>query len=137
MRQIFHIDHLHPKSNFEKKRLKNLSFLTLDKELMEFYVNPKHWNSIANLHLLNHSQNLVKSDRPLVEWVEDKEITLTKESLLLDKAPLDFSEFKEFYTERRDALKTRLTGKVFMTTVLSNETTIDDSDEEVVEEPIL
>ena len=63
--EVFHIDHLHPRAAFDKKLLNKASFLQDDEHLMAFYRNPVHWNAIPNLHLLNHSQNLAKKDRPL------------------------------------------------------------------------
>lgn len=134
--EVFHIDHLHPRSAFNAKKLKQQAFLDADSELLEFYKNPKHWNSITNLHLLNHSQNIAKSDRPLAEWLNDSAIQLSKQDLLVDKVGLDFVEFRSFYEQRRAALKARLISRVNVSESLSDEQTEDDSDEEVVEEAI-
>ena len=136
--ETFHIDHLHAKIFFEKKALKTHDFLQLDEELMEFYVDAKHWNTIANLHLLNDSQNISKSDKPLADWVACSDVTISKQSLLVDDAiSLDFDQFKDFYNHRRNSLRLRLESRVFMTETLSAFGFVDeDPDEEVVEEVV-
>jgi uncharacterized protein with ParB-like and HNH nuclease domain len=132
--EIFHIDHLHPKVVFEKKNLKQFDFLRDNPELMEFFADARHWNSVANLHLLNDSQNLSKKDKPLKTWLEDPAIHLDAVSLLTTEASLEFEAFRGFYSKRRNALRARLISRVYMTTSLSIEPTNDDFDEEVVEE---
>lgn len=135
--EVFHIDHLHPKSVFEKNCLKKQDFLKDDSELFTFYSDPCHWNAIPNLHLLNHSQNISKNDRPLKDWISDKNINLTAKDLLVEGVSLEFCDFKEFHDKRRLALKERLKSRVFMSTVLPIAIEPEDSDEEVVEEKIL
>lgn len=132
--EVFHIDHLHPQSAFEKKKLNQLDFLQNDPELLAFYSDAKHWNSIANLHLLNDSQNMSKKDRPLKEWLNDSTIHLSPKELLVEEVSLDLESFKEFYQKRRAALTSRLVSRVFMSSSLSEAVRSDDSDEEVVEE---
>lgn len=132
--ETFHIDHLHAKSCFEKKRLKNHIFLQQDEVLMEFYADPGHWNSIANLHLLNDSQNLSKTVKPLVDWIGRDGVAVSKQSLLVSETvSLKFDQFKTFYDHRRAALKHRLEGRVFMTEALAAMGD-DDLDDEVVED---
>jgi len=135
--ETFHIDHLHPKSAFEKKSLKSHDFLGLDDELMAFYVDPGHWNSMANLHLLNDSQNISKKAKPLAEWIGSSGITVTRNRLLLDDSvSLEFEYFKTFYEQRRAALKERLMSRVYMTQALGVDAVEDDLDDEVVEEEV-
>jgi hypothetical protein len=132
--EIFHIDHLHPRSAFDKKRLAQHTFLQDNDDLLAFYSDQTNWNSIPNLHLLNDSQNISKKDRPLKEWIEDVNIHLSTKDLLAEDVSLEFSQFKTFYEKRRSALKNRLISRVFMSASLPAEVTLDDSDEEVVEE---
>lgn len=108
-----------------------------DEELIAFYSNSAHWNSIANLHLLNDSQNISKGAKHLDEWIGSSGVTVNKKSLLLDDTiSLKFEEFMQFYEHRRAALKERLMSRVYMTEALV--TPIEgDSDEEVVEEVAL
>lgn len=133
--EVFHIDHLHPKSKFESKAaLKKHSFLANDQEKLDFYADPGHWNSIANLHLLNHSQNISKNDRDLKDWLKDRNIPISDESLLVKGVDLSFEAFPTFYAKRRAALKQRLMERVFITTPIPHEPSPVDVDEEVVEE---
>lgn len=135
--EVFHIDHLHPRSQFDKNKLKKIDFLVDSTDM--FYLNPKHWNSIANLHLLNDSQNLSKKDKSLTDWLNDPNIHLTAESLLVNKDVLGFDSFPEFYAQRRESLKQRLIQRVFMTSTSTESVLIndkDEDDEEVVDDII-
>jgi len=132
--EVFHIDHLHPRSAFESKELKLHDFLQSDETLLVFFSDARHWNSIANLHLLNDSQNLSKKDRPLSEWLNDPNINLEAQDLLVEGISLEFDAFKDFYEKRRSNLKERLKSRVFMSRALHSTPTIEDSDEEVVED---
>ncbi|QHD51210.1 DUF262 domain-containing protein [Vreelandella aquamarina] len=131
--EVFHIDHLHPRAAFDKKLLTKASFLQDDEKLMAFYRNPVHWNAIPNLHLLNHSQNLAKKDRPLKEWLSDQNVHLTPGDLLIKNVDLEFTSFKAFYLARREALKQRLISRVYMSAPLAAESVADSEDEELEE----
>jgi len=131
--EVLHIDHLHPKSSFEEKKLKQFDFLENNPELLAFFSDPKHWNSAANLHLLNDSQNRSKNNRSLEEWLEDPAVNLSPKELLVGEISLDLKSFSEFYSTRREALKRRLVNRVYMTNSLS-EGVRSDSDEEVIED---
>ena len=101
---------------------------------MNFYADNKNWNSIANLHLLNDSQNLSKKDKPLMTWVTNEKINISALTIVPDIS-LEFSAFKEFYDMRRSELKRKLTGRVFMTSnPLLADIKIDEDDEEVIED---
>ena len=132
--EIFHIDHLHPRSAFEKKALKSHDFLQTNQVLQEFFSDARHWNSIANLHLLNESENLSKNDRPLIEWLRDSNVNLSAKDLLAEEVCMEFEAFRQFYKKRRSNLKGRLVNRVFMSTQLPLAPTVEDSDEEVVED---
>ena len=132
--RVYHIDHLHPKSEFDRRKLKKHDFLSTNSELLSFYQNTAHWNSIANLHLLNDSQNVSKGARNLGEWFEDPSVHLTRSDLLADDVSLEFKDFRDFYQTRRSNLKKRLISRVFVTKTVLDATPQDDSDEEVVED---
>lgn len=132
--EVFHIDHLHPQSAFKKNCLKQLDFLKGNPELMAFFNDSKHWNSMANLHLLNDSQNISKNKKPLKTWLEDKNIHITADDLLVNEISLEFDSFKLFYEKRRAALNNRLISRVYMTDSLVIEVKPDDDDDEVVDE---
>ena len=134
--EVFHIDHLHPKSAFDKKALGKAKFLSDDDQLLGFYSDPVNWDAIPNLHLLNHSQNLSKKDRPLKEWLEDENVNLSPSDLLVDQADLEFSSFKSFCEARRCALKRRLIERVHMSSPAVAESIGDDEEEQVSEEVV-
>ncbi len=128
--QVFDIDHLHPKSHFDKEKLKKIEYLVTDESRFDFYRDPSHWNTIPNLHLLNDSQNREKSDRSLRDWI-DANVHVHAENLLVSEADLDFEAFPEFFEKRREALKRRLMDRVPMSEYLPPELSQDDTDEEV------
>ncbi len=132
--EVFHIDHLHPKSHFYEEKLKKIERLANDEEQLGFYSDPLHWNTIPNLHLLNDSQNRVKSDRSLRDWINDPNVYLSAESLLVSEADLSFNAFPEFFKERHKALKLRLKDRVTMSERLPLKPSQDDTDEEVVDD---
>lgn len=131
--EVFHIDHLHPRAAFSSKVLKKAGFLEGDEQLMAFYRDPVHWNAIPNLHLLNHSQNLAKKDRPLKEWLADQSVSLSPRDLLIENVDLEFSSFMAFYMARREALKQRLISRVYMSSPFSAESVADSEGEEMEE----
>lgn len=109
----FHIDHLHPQMLFSKKNITKLENLT-DKQ-KAFYMNANHWNSIANLHLLNDALNLSKSDQPLESWIKNNTYGFANKDLLIDDSiSLDFTCFEGFYNARREALKQRFVERVYI-----------------------
>jgi len=129
------IDHLHPQSAFTKAALVGENFLKDDPELLKYYLNPSNWNSVANLHLLNTSQNRAKQNQPLVEWILKKNIGIKPADLLLDEDDLLlFSNFKLFCEKRREALLLRLRDNIFMSDrSIATEAVIDEESE--IEEP--
>lgn len=92
----YDIDHLHPKSAFDKKQLKKYDFLLENEDLMSFFENKQHWNSIPNLYLLKSKPNKSKNDTPLKQWVEENNIKYS--DLFIDEnMGLDIEDFKYFY----------------------------------------
>jgi len=130
--QVLHIDHLHPASAFSPRKLQEHDFLRHDEELMKFFRDKTHWNSIVNLHLLNDSQNLSKKDKGLEVWINDPSSGFRREDLLLDSSDsLRFEDFREFYEKRRAAILERLRNTVRMTDVVFTPVVEDEDEEEV------
>lgn len=98
--QVFHKDHLHPFSYFQK--LKETDFE--DKDLYTFYKDPLNYNSIVNLQLLNSSLNESKLDTPLETWIRDKKIDLDNQLIPKD-VNLSTKGFPEFVSKRKELLK--------------------------------
>ena len=102
--QDFHQDHLHPASIFnnEEKLIKNIPEADI-----EYAKDPKNWNSVANLQLLNSYLNESKNDTPLEEWVQTNNITY--ESLFVPNGTsLKIEDFKKFNEARKDFIVERL-----------------------------
>ena len=66
-RNNFHEDHLHPQRDFRRLRLRSAG---ISEDKMDFYLDPRNWNSIRNLSLLDGNENQSKSGMPLEEWVK-------------------------------------------------------------------
>ena len=103
---IYHKDHLHPRSHFNKV---NYRLLGLTVEDTIFYDNYK--DRIANIRLLPNTQNLEKRDMTLQAWVEqnfDNQNAIhhfLKQHHLSENVSLDFKDFKEFVLEREKYIK--------------------------------
>lgn len=96
--QVFHKDHLHPYSYFNKLKQGAMS-----DEMFSFYTNPLNFNSVLNLQLLNSSLNESKLDTPLIDWVKDKNIDLDNQ-LIPKNVSLDVKDFQDFVKARKELL---------------------------------
>ena len=129
--QSLDIDHLHPGGAFAPSLLKKEAFLLENAELMEFYRDPRNWNSIQNLHLLNASQNRSKKDLTLAQWMAGGQSGFRMPDLLLDEddSP-SFKDFQAFCKKRRAGLLSRLRARVMMSEALMEVDALSDDDEE-------
>lgn len=93
-----HQDHIFPKSKFD---LKHYGQMKLNDKEIEYY--EANANAISNLHLLNPSVNIVKSNDDFIEWQNDQNTDFLESSLIPMNIDLDFKNFKEF-NERRKAM---------------------------------
>ena len=112
-RNVFHQDHIHPKSKFTVKCLTDAGFDEAEAKWMAERVN-----HVANLQMLGGPQNLDKSAKPFVEWLaanytnpEARADYLRRQYIPAD-VDLGLASFREFYNARRilmrDALALRL-----------------------------
>lgn len=106
----FHKDHLHPADCFQDDYLNRSGISNTD---LDFYKNQENWNSICNLQLLDANENMSKNAGELKSWVEAETkksgMTMTQfcnKHLIPEK--LEFSEFKQFITERKLILKNEI-----------------------------
>ncbi|MBC3881556.1 DUF262 domain-containing protein [Undibacterium sp. LX40W] len=107
------MDHLHPKSAFTKTELSKHKFLQDDSSKLSEFLNPINWNSIANLHLLNESQNRSKQDKSLFAWLSGTNSGVKHSDLLLEEGDsLQFEDFLAFCERRREVLMQRLRSNV-------------------------
>ena len=109
----FHIDHLHPQKAFGNKALRAANVASGD---LEFYADPKHWNSILNLRHLDANENQSKQGSTLSDWASNEakrqKVSLAKfctdRQLPDDPSLLEFARFRDFITARRRILGERL-----------------------------
>jgi len=106
---LFHQDHIHPKSFFTSKE--KLIKLGVKPEDVDFCL--ENYNKIPNLQLLEGNINMSKSAKPFVEWFNENykdEIAQNQYRALHYLIGLDLSivNFKEFFYKRREMMRERL-----------------------------
>lgn len=104
LKNNFHIDHIHPKTKFTKKKLEKYG---VSEEQTEFYM--ANFNYLGNLQLLEEVPNKEKNARFFDEWIgeqypdQDQRKDYMKKHYIPD---VDFAltNFEEFFTEREKLL---------------------------------
>lgn len=119
----FHVDHLHPRSRFTKKRLEEAG---VSEEDIQFCLD--HYDGLPNLHLLEGLANIRKTDSPLEEWLSDPKNDHWKQRSLIPDVDLDISNFRKFYEERRELLLQALRRELGFLTTLDQEAPEEDED---------
>lgn len=115
LKNNFHIDHIHPKSKFTRKKLEKYG---VPEDQVDFYMD--NYNYIGNLQLLEEVQNEEKSARYFDEWMEEQfpDPGQRKDYMQKHLIPdVDFSirNFKEFFTEREKLLCNALKKELMQT----------------------
>ena len=108
----FHIDHVFPKSRFERDRLLEAG---IEEDQVLSYQDGG--NRIGNLQLLEGVVNLEKRAKLPMEWIAETYSDSEKrrvycESHLLENVPAQINEFLEFYENRRSRLRDRISTLV-------------------------
>ena len=104
-RNNFYIDHIYPKSKFNEKYLKKQNIDVND------LCNP---NYLANLQLLEGSQNLEKSNKEFKDWLEEQDFSKEerkdyfKKNYIPENIELTFRNYNEFFEEREKLLLKQL-----------------------------
>lgn len=100
-RNVFHQDHIFPKSKFTRAKLAKRG---IPEDKIEFYLD--NVNSLANLQLLEGAPNQEKSTTDFSVWLaktypkdEDRKEYMRKH--YIPDVKLDFSNFEEFVNERK------------------------------------
>jgi hypothetical protein len=101
--QVYHKDHLHPAAFFKNLHKEE----GMSEEDYNFYKDSENWDTMPNLQLLNGTLNESKNDKPLEEWIKDRNIDLDNQLIPKDVS-LDVKDFKEFLVKRKSLLKDRL-----------------------------
>jgi hypothetical protein len=108
-RNLFHQDHVHPKSKFTAKRLAAAGFDEAEAMWMAERVN-----DVANLQMLPGPENLDKSDKLFADWLLRAYPDSSARSTYLDlnyipgNMTLGLESFREFYNARRALMRDAL-----------------------------
>ena len=105
----FHQDHIHPKKFFTHKELIKLG--VSDEHIREQYLNS--YNAIANLQLIQETENLEKNATPFFEWLhknykEEELINYKNLHFIPKENNLSMDDYLTFYAERKEILKSKL-----------------------------
>lgn len=115
-RNAFHVDHIHPRSHFTKAQLARRG-ITDHEQAIEYQ---DRFDLIPNLQLLRGTENLEKSSKPFAEWIAGAyaDPVVRRDYLRRHYVPENqdpsFSNFIEFYEERRNLMREGLKEVVGM-----------------------
>lgn len=128
---VFHQDHIHPKSYFTDKKLREGGIS--DTEIREKFL--EKYNCIGNLQLIQETQNLEKNAKPFAEWLSKNytggQLDNYKNLHLIPTAnDLSMGQFLEFYEERRTTIKSKLMQTLNVDSSASEELVTDIFDEQ-------
>ncbi|WP_416865440.1 MAG: DUF262 domain-containing protein [Imperialibacter sp.] len=101
----FHLDHCHPLSHFNEKKLKAKG-IVLNDDNRDYFTDWDYFNSIINLQMLDGNENKSKNAKDLKTWVTDNSISL--KNYYLPKE-LDLIDFPTFVEKRSEKLVRKLT----------------------------
>lgn len=107
-RNKFHLDHIFAKSLFTRRKLTKMG---VPQNKLDFYL--EHFNSIANLQLLEDIPNIEKSDIEFEKWLNKtyKDHALKNDYLTkhyIPKVDLQLTNFHEFVERRMELLYQKL-----------------------------
>lgn len=104
----FHKDHLHPKTWFTKKGLKEKG-IVVDATNAAYYDDAECFNGITNLQLLDGNQNKSKNASSLEAWLNSSKVDRTKHLIPDEVAFIDFPAFAK---KRRALLASKLKAEL-------------------------
>ncbi len=114
---IFHKDHIHPRSKFSKKEMKDAG--VTDEQIVQFNAE---MDGIANLQLLQSTENIQKGGKPFKEWLNetyknqaDRDSYLRLNHIDINQS-LEFTDFLAFISARKKTIKNFLITNLGMTT---------------------
>lgn len=85
-----------PQTEFQRKKLKARGY---DDEKIEKYL--ACYNSIANLELLDESENKIKNAKPFEEWLSDRDDNFRTRHNIPLMENYDFDHFLDFIDKRK------------------------------------
>lgn len=80
--------------------------MKLSRQEIKYYED--NGNSIANLHLLSPSVNVVKKNKEFIDWESVQNKRFLKASMIPKKINYEFENFKEFVEKRKEMIIDRL-----------------------------
>ena len=107
-RNLFHLDHIFPRSSFTRKRLLNAG---VSEGKIDFYL--ENVDSVLNIQLLEGIPNIQKSDSQFKKWLDETYKTEVEKDMYnrvhyIPKVDLDITNFEELIIEREQLLKQAL-----------------------------
>lgn len=107
-RNRFHIDHIHPRSQFTKPKMRQRG---IPEEEIDFYL--ENVDRLPNLQLLEGVPNQEKSDSAFAEWFHANHTTpeaqrTYRERHYIPETDLSFTNFKQFFEQRKALMKDKL-----------------------------
>lgn len=101
----YHVDHIHPKSHFEEKRLNSIG---MPEQEIEWALQRQ--NALPNLQLLSGPVNQQKLDMPYDEWLleNDKHGYYRETGIIPEGIDLKLASFRAFYEARHNLLLDKL-----------------------------
>lgn len=94
--KTFNEDHIFPQTEFQRKKLKARGY---DDERIEKYLSC--YNSIANLELLDDSENKIKNAKPFEEWLSDRDVNFRERHHIPQMENYNFDNFLSFIEARK------------------------------------
>lgn len=106
--KTFNEDHIYPQASFRTKELRKRG---LSDEVIEQYQSV--YNSIANLELLEDSENKSKNATPFDEWIKSRDANFKARHLIPEMEDYGYDHFMEFIEARRDLIKKAIKKAAF------------------------
>ena len=106
--KTFNEDHIYPQASFRTKDLRKKG---LSDEAIEQY--QAVYNSIANLELLEDSENKSKNATPFDEWIKSRDKNFKSRHLIPEMDDYGYDHFMEFFEARRELIKEAIKKAAF------------------------
>lgn len=106
--KTFNEDHIYPQASFRTKDLRRRG---LSDEVIEQYQSV--YNSIANLELLEDSENKSKNATPFDEWIKSRDRNFKTRHLIPEMTDYGYDHFMKYIEERRKLIKTAIRKATF------------------------
>lgn len=109
----FHLDHIYPRSGFDRRKLKNSGLS--EEDIAEY---SGRFNQLPNLQMLEGSANQSKLDTPFEDWIKPRQADAASWANYRDQHMIPgltsygLGAFKDFFTKRRALLLEKLKSEL-------------------------